>query len=664
MAVFLTSPNVILTPGRLKKAVDYFLAQPAFSFDVESMGEHRGTPHLNTLSWISLATHGMTIVVPFGHPIGTRVAGHNKVPQQYKTGAKTGQTYYRKVPFYEDPPEQMTPGEVFEILEPLFFSPVIIKIAHNATFDLASIAKYYGGRPPLPPFDDTIVNTWLCDENRHKFGLKYVIRDFFGVQYDDEEVGRCVEKHPFDTVAAYAYLDARYCWLLWQHLRPQLEELELGEVHEIEAQLIGVLTDMRLTGATVDVPRLESLKDELAIRLEEIKGRVYKAAGKPFNINSNAQKQDLLYGPKSEGGQGLTPWKLTDGGRAKAKAGVPVTNRDYSTDDSVLVSFPGNKLARALSEYQETSKVLSTYVIGYLGDKDAPEKKPCRIFSDRIHADFVQYGTVSGRFSCREPNLQNIPRPDTELGKIIRGIWIAQRGYRLVVADFGQIELVVLAHYLGEGKLYEGFLAGVDPHRMTAAMVLGKTPDEVTSKERQNFGKSINFAVVYGAGLKKVASMAEVSEKEAKKFLNKHRQEFPEIYHYREYLLRKCRAQDPPHIRTLSGRMRRLPNINSRDEGLRMYSERQAFNSLVQGSAADIQKVAMLNAYDLIQRTLPEAALTMCVHDELVMTCPESRAQEGEQLLREAMTGPSVQSMVDVPLTVDTHIVQRWAEAK
>lgn len=659
----MTSPDVILTPEKLKQVVDYFLSQPAFAFDTESQGEHRGVPHLNTLSWLSLATFGRTVVIPFGHPIGSVIAGHTKVPQQYKTGAKTGQTYYRKVPFYEEPPEQMDPGEVFEILGPLFFSESIIKIAHNATFDFASIAKYYGGRICPPPFDDTIVNTWLCDENRRKFGLKYVIKDFFGVQYDDEEVGRCVEKYPFDKVALYSHMDARFCWLLWLHLNPQLEAMELKEVHELESSLLDVLTDMRLTGAPVDVPRLEELKEELATRLEEVKGRVFKAAGKPFNINSNAQKQDLLYGPEEEGGQGLKPWKLTRGGQDKQDRGEEITIRDYSVDDSVLASYPRNKLAKVLSEYADTAKVLSTYVIGYLGDPDEPDKKPRRIFSERIHADFVQYGTVSGRFSCRDPNLQNIPRPDTDLGRLVRGVWLAKPGYRLVVADFGQIELVVLAHYLGQGKLYEGFLAGIDPHRMTAAMVLGKSPDEVTSKERQNFGKSINFAVVYGAGLEKVASMADTSERQAQKFLNKHRREFPEIYLYKDYVLNKCREQEPPHIRTLSGRMRRLPYINSPDRKRRMYSERQCFNSLIQGSAADIQKVAMLNAYRDSRRG-DDIKMIMTVHDEIVVTAPEHKADLAADILRDAMTGDACQSMVDVPLSVDIHSVTRWSDAK
>ena len=214
--------------------------------------------------------------------------------------------------------------------------------------------------------------------------------------------------------------------------------------------------------------------------------------------------------------------------------------------------------------------MLHTYVLGYLGDPTAKDK-PCKIFNDRIFADFVQYGTKTGRESCRDPNLQNVGRPDTELGKLIRGVFIADPGCRLIIADYGQVELVMLAHYLGQGKLYDGFLAGIDPHQMTAAMVLGKDPADVTKAERQAYGKSINFAVVYGAGDNKVASMIGngTTPREARKFLDRHETEFPEIYGFKEYILDQCRAARPPHITTLWGRKRRVPGILSSDKGMR-----------------------------------------------------------------------------------------------
>lgn len=640
-----TSPCVILSESHLDKTVRYFLQQEAFVFDVESSGANRGIPHENTLTWLSMATNESAVVIPFGHPLGSRVIGSHKVPDTYKTG----RSYMRTVLDYDDPPEQLSPAVVFDHLRPLFFSESIVKVAHNATFDLASVKKYFGA-VPSPPFDDTIVLAWLLNENRHRLGLKYLVQDIFGFAYDDAETGRCVEKHPFDTVALYSYLDARYDWLLYRHLIPQIAEANLAGVHAIEADLIRVLVDMRLTGARVDVPRLRQLEGELTDRLEEIKGRVWLAAGRPFNINSVVEKRRLLFGRKRAGGQGLRAWKTTKGGAE-------------STDDEVLASYPGNPLASALREYQDTAKVLSTYVVGYLGDESDPAGKPCRIFRERIHADFVQYGTVSGRMSCRQPNLQNIPRPDTALGKKIRGIWVAAAGHKLVVADFGQIELVVLAHYTGEGRLFDGFHQGIDPHRLTAATVLGIPPGEVTKDQRQYLGKAINFAVVYGAGVRKVATMAGVPIDEARAILAKHQRMFPEIYLYRDDLIKRCRKASPPHIRTLSGRMRRLPAINAGDEGLRMYSERQAFNSLIQGGAADIQKVAMIIAYD-DQRRGSDITMILTVHDEIVLSAPEAKAELAAGILRDAMTGPATQSMISVPLSADVAIVDRWSDAK
>jgi DNA polymerase I-like protein with 3'-5' exonuclease and polymerase domains len=637
----MTSPSVILTEGKLQDAVSYLVQQDGFAFDVESHGLNRGIPHLNNISWISLASDRLTAVVPCGHPIGTKVIGSHKEPSVYSTGRK----YMKNVTDYEDPPPQLSPATVFDIIRPLFFNPFITKVAHNATFDLASVAKYFGA-VPSPPFDDTIVDAWLCDENRKRFGLKYLTKDIFHHTYDDEDVGRCVEKHPFDTVALYSYLDARYDWLLYRRLQPQIAKMDLSAVHDLESQIIRVLVDMRLNGARVDVPRLKELQVQLTDRLVDITGDVYSAAGRVFNMNSTAQKRSLLF-DKPPDGQGLKPWKKTKG-------------EQWSTDDEVLKSYPANPLASALREYGDTAKVLGTYVVGYLGDPKDPDKKPCRIFSDHVHADFVQYGTVSGRFSCREPNLQNIPRPDTALGKTIRGIWIADPGHHLVVADFGQIELVVLAHYLGQGKLYEGFHQGIDPHRMTAAMVLGKAPGEVTKDERQYLGKTLGFATVYGAGFKKVASMAQVSETRAREILAKHKEMFPEIYEFRDYLIADCRRGVP--LRTLAGRIRRLPTINAADDGLRKYAERQAFNSLIQGGAADLQKIAMLRAYNDPRKQ--DIKMLMCVHDEIVLTSPDEQVPVAEDILREAMTGDGIQALITVPLTADICAVERWSEAK
>jgi len=649
-----TQDYVVLTRDHLDRVVDYFLQQDAFVFDIESMGENRNVPTQNEVVWIALATEGMSVVIPFGHPNGNTLIK----PATKKKNKVTGK--FDPVPaVFSAPPKQLRPSEVFDALRPLFFSD-IIKIAHNATFDLLSVAKYFGAIPTGPKHD-TIVMQHLLNENLNSKGLKDLTERYYGVTYDHENVGKCIENHPFGVVAHYAFMDARYTWLLWKRLLPLIDRANLREVFELELNdgktgVIDVLCAMGAAGAYVDEETLESLKAELTDRLIEIEGRIYKAAGQKFNINSTPQKQQILYGPKSEGGQGLTPFKRT------AK-GAP------STDSDSLEAHKGNPLIDALLEYAEINKLLGTYVLGYLGEEGNP-KKPRRIYDGRIHADLVQYGTVTGRFSCREPNLQNIPRPSTELGKKIRGLFIAPPGMKMVVADYGQIEMMLLAHFAGPGPLYHGIHNGMDPHSATAAALKGMDVKEFMERKEagdkeiaaaRQVAKGINFAVVYGAGPDKVASMAEISLKEAKRFLKIHQEQFPEVYRFKKKVVETCRSRKPPHVVTLLGRKRRLPTIWSSDQGLRGQAERQAVNSLIQGSAADIIKLAMIRLHD----TLPEdMQLILSVHDELVTLCPEDRAEHCAELVHEAMLGEGIQSLVNVPLDSDLKIVDRWSEAK
>lgn len=592
-----------------------------------------------------MATQGAAIVVPFGHPIGTQITGYHKEPRLCTDGKTRNYT----VPDYEPPPKQIPKANVFDILRPLFFREDIIKSAHGAVYDITACAKDFGEVIPQP-FNCTVVQSWLLDENRRRHGLKYLTKDLYEFYYDDEEVGRCVEKYPFDKVAHYSYCDAVYAEILRERFTPQISEQRLDRVYALEMDILNVLVGMRLAGAHVDVPRLVELREELSIEREEREKLVFKAAGCEFNLNSPQQKQKILFGSKRKGGQGLTPWKLTDTGKKQKKAGEEITG--WSTDDEALESFPTNPVAVSLREYNEVHKLLSTYVLAYLGDP-AKGKEP-QVYDDRIHADFVQYGTNTRRFSCRDPNLQNIPRPDTDLGKLIRGVWCADPGWKLIVGDYGQIELVIFAHYCGSGALYDGFMEGLDPHAVTA---------DKLDIERQ-MGKTLNFSMSYGAGMYKVASMLKVDVDLAREILKSHRREFPEIYELKDYIIEVCRSRKPvPYVRTLFGGLRRLPDINSNQDGLRYRAERQAVSAVIQGSAADLIKLAMVRA-DSMLAAIPGAHLVLTVHDEIVLTAPEEHAEEAADVLHEAMLGPDIQSLVKVPLTSDIKIVDRWSEAK
>lgn len=650
---------VVTDSAQLEQVVRYFLNRPAFVFDVETMppdeqaeSATRGEPTENIVVWIALATDGMTVVIPMGHPNGNRLVRKATRRKNKITGK------FDMLPaIYDDPPEQLTPSEVFEALEPLFFDPDRIAIAHNAPFDFGSVAKYFGGRIPTCQKQDTIVVRWLLNENMHSYKLKPMIERDFGVKYDQSDVGKKIEVHSFRDVAHYAFMDARYEWVIWKRYAPLIKDAGLTEVFEVECELLDVLISMRLAGVYVDIDTIYALREELTAEVERLEAEVYRAAGQRFNMNSAPQKQHILYDPPSEGGQGLKPRKRTP-------KGAP------STDADSLEAYLGkNKVVDALAEYAEVNKILGTYIIGYTG-VDGDDKKPCRIYDGRIHADLKQYGTVSGRFSCAEPNLQNIPRPDTKLGKKIRGLFIAPPGYKMVVADYGQIEMVLLAHFAGPGPLYHGIHAGMDPHSATAAALNGIPVEEFMRRKKEGdpaisamrqVAKGINFAIVYGAGPDKVARMAEITVAEAKRFLEKHREMFPEVYRFKQKVISVTRSRKPPHIRTLLGRKRRLPAIYARDQAARGEAERQAVNSLIQGSAADIIKLAMIR----LHKALPDdMQLVLSVHDELGILCPEEKAEECAEILREAMLGEGITGLINVPLTADVKIVDRWSDAK
>lgn len=677
--------GLILKEEDLIDEVEYFLKQEAFAFDVESMDgvfpDTRGVPTQNSVVWISLATHGRTICIPMGHPNGDVLLqkAHRKKDSQTKK-------FVQYPNIFDAPPEQLRPSQVFEILRPLFFHEKIKKIAHNETFDVISIAKYYNDVVIPGPLEDTIVFQWLLDENigqmaagpkrPMKKGLKDLIKWYYGVDYDKENVGKCIEAHPFSAVARYIMLDTRYDWLLWKHYSPLLLEEDLWPITALENQVTEVCCQMGLVGAPVDVQAIEELKVDLTQQLVQIEAKIYRAAGKVFNINSVPQKQEILFGLKKEGGQALKPIKFSK------KTGAP------STDAETLEKYAGNPVVDALLEYQEVSKILNTYVIGYIGDPE--NDKPNRIFNGRIHTDLVQYGTVTGRFSSREPNLQNIPRPDTELGKKIRGLFMAPFRYKLLIADYGQMELRILASMIGYGGLYDGFQAGIDAHTQTAALVY-RVPVDKVEKWQRSAAKTLNFAIVYGAQAAKVAQTLKITVEEAEQLLADHRTAFPEIYKFKDYILKiaKSRKTDP-HIRTIMGRKRRvwevLPEIARKEAPkLEWYNpaqpwraersilargERQIINSLVQGSLGDIIKLAMVRMHKLTSedaRKNPgnEIHMILSVHDELVILCPEERTEEGSAMLKEAMIGKEVQDLIKVPLDIGNVVVaDRWSEAK
>lgn len=673
--------GLILTVEDLKEQLEYFLKQDAFVFDIESMDgiipETRGIPAYNRVVWLSMATYGRAIVIPMGHPNGDVLLRKAYRKKNKETGKMDSFP-----PVYDAPPEQLKPSVVFSILRPLFFSKTIRKIAHSAIMDFVSVAKYYDGEIPCGPVEDTMTTVWMTNENigqregggpRRPIdkGLKTLTKFNWGVDYDHEGVGKKIELHPFSKVAMYALQDAIRTWLVKGEYRRKCEEEGVMAHLALEEQVTEVLLRMNQVGAPMDVQALEALRDDLTAELVKLEANIYKAAKRVFNVNSTPQKQQILYGLKKDGNQGLKPTKLTKGGIAKKKNGEPLDKiLDWSTDKEALEEHANNPVVRALLEYQEVNKLLGTYVIGYLGVEGDPDK-PRRVFNGRIHAALVQNGTVSSRFSCRDPNLQNIPRPDKPLGKRVRGLFKAPEGYKLVVADYAQIEYRVLAHFIGRGVLFDGFWAGIDAHKATAMAMYGCTLEEVTKEMRQH-SKALGFGVLFGSGPAKLAAMLDCSLDRANELLEEYARNQPEVIRFKKHVVNEARKREVPHIITLTGFKRRTWDLNHEWFGPRGRAERQIFNSLIQGSAAGIIKTAMVRVHEALKADFAahdhnpadRIDLVLSVHDELVLLAPDHRAQDAKLILEEAMAGEEMQKMLKVPLEADAMIVERWSEAK
>ncbi|WP_405667905.1 DNA polymerase [Streptomyces sp. NBC_00055] len=626
--------QLVTTLDQLHDVVDYFETRDGFAFDVETVGPHRGVPAVNEVMWLSLATDGACSVIPLGHP-----NGYNLLRKATRRKNKTTGEWEHVPYLYDEPPKQLRPSQVFGALEKLFFSERT-KVAHNAPFDLLSVAKYFGGKFPPPPYGDTIVAAWMLNENR-LIGLKALDRERYQLDYAHDDTGKCVEKHPFGQVQDYAYLDGRTTWLQWKDMRPKIMAEGLEDMWALEMDVLHCLLHMGQGGVPVDIKALQELRTRLRAEMEHAEAEVYRAAGKVFNINSTPQKAKILYEE-----QGLKPRKLT-------KKGAP------STDAEALEPYKGrNDFVSALLGYQDVKTILGTYVEGYLGNAD--EDKPTQIFNGRIHPMLKQYGTVTGRFSCSTPNVQNWPRPDTVWGKAIRDLVDPIPGFKLLVADYAQIEQRILAHFAGKGALWRGFWDNIDAHTATASAVFGVAPEDVTKQMRQ-VAKAIAFAINYGAGPQKVADMSHTTLRRAKQILATHERQFPEVYGYKRKLLRTVRSRRPePYLRTLLGRKRRLPDLLSHDRGRRAKAERQVVNSHIQGSNADMTKLALVRLHKSL---LPDMQILLTVHDEIAAMCPADIAEEGAKVLHEAMAGAEMQ-LLSVPVTTDVKICDRWSEAK
>jgi DNA polymerase I-like protein with 3'-5' exonuclease and polymerase domains len=668
--------NIITTKKQLEELVEFYSKVDGFAFDVETVGENRIQPVVNDVLWISLATESRTDVIPMGHPNGDflrwdkelllsgqkKLAAGKNLEDLKETDFSKNQAKWK--PVFGAPPEQLLPGDVFKALKPLFFSDQL-KVGHNIKFDLKSIAKYYRGVVPKKPFFDTLMAAFVIDNrNRGKLGLKDCSEKYLKIKVE-KGIGAEVEVHSFSDVAHYSGFDSEVTWKLYKELEPKLTG-SLARVWGLEMDVVGALCDMELAGATVDVAELINLKNRLEVDIDAATARAYRLAGKAFPMNSVQEKQKLLFSPKEDGGRGIKPnmkvkIALTTKGQDMSAAGQALTINQFSVSSDALEFYRSkDELVDAILEYQDLNKLMTTYVMPYLGGditrttagKSRIIEKKSLLINGKVHTSFKSHGAETGRFSSSDPNLQNIPSSG-QYGKLIRNLFVAPPGYKLVVADYSQIEPRIVASFSNDPIMMDNYLTGKDIYT---------TIGDTVGLDRKA-GKVLVLAMTYGVGPDKIASSLGVTTDAAKKLLNDFTERFHDIAKYKAKVLRLSAQRSPvPYVETVFGRRRYIPDLKSSERGLKSRADRQAFNTVIQGSAADLMKLAIVRAHSCFIDE-PDVNVVLTVHDELVTVAREDLAEETAEAIRVSMEGIKLPE-ITVPLIADVKIVDKWGEAK
>jgi len=523
---------------------------------------------------------------------------------------------------------QLSRDEILSALRPLLEDPALPKLGHNLKFDYAMLAAPHNGAVRLAgPLYDTMIGAYLLDPARRSYKLDDLSREagFCLTPYAEVTAGLA----DFSRVAparacAYSCEDVRATLLLFQPMRPRLEAGGLWPLFcEVECPLLAVLAGMEKSGILVRRDLLASLSREFGEKLLTLEGDIHRLAGRTFNINSPKQLGEVLF----------EELHLPRG--RKTKSG-------YSTDTRVLEQLARrHPLPREVMEYRNLAKLKSTHVDALM-DLIRPD-------SGRVHTSFNQCATATGRLSSSQPNLQNIPIRGEE-GRRIRAAFVAGPGQVLVSADYSQIDLRVLAHYAGDQALLEAFHAGEDIHTRTAAEVFGVDPLMV-SPEMRRAAKSINFGIVYGMSGFGLAQQLDISRQKAQDFIDRYFAHYTGVRRFMDDIVTQARQDG--YVSTLLGRRRPLPDLASSNRTVREFAERTAINTPIQGSAADIIKLAMLRVEEALRREGLAARLLLQIHDELVLEVPDAETTTVCQLLKRKM---ETVLQLAVPLLVNVHI--------
>ena len=533
---------------------------------------------------------------------------------------------------------QLTEAEAVEVLGPLLSDPELPKVGQNLKYDLQVMTR--NGYTLAGIADDTMLQDYILEPERNHHGLDDLALRYLGhrmIPYK-EALGADPKKVPFSQAPLhkaipYGAEDAHVSWLLRKELQERLNERELDPVYrQLEMPLIPILAKMEAAGIGINVPELQALSVELAGRIRELEKKLYAVAGQTFNLASTKQLRKVLFEDL-----GLEPTKKT------AKGG------NYSTDADTLEQlrdqheFPG-----LLLDWRSLTKLKSTYV-------DALPTSVSRV-TDRIHTSFHQAVAATGRLASNNPNLQNIPSR-TEEGRRIRACFVARPGHVFLSCDYSQVELRLLAHYCKEGALLEAFQKGDDIHRRTAAEVFGVAPEEVSSEQR-SAAKAINFGIIYGMSSFRLAKQLKISKSDAQAYIDDYFERAPQVKRVIEEFI--AASTETGYATTLWGRQRPVVGLDSRNFRDRTAAERVAVNTPIQGSAADLIKLAMMAVDKRLAADAPDATLLLQVHDELVLEVPEERVEAVAALVKEEMEGVA---KLEAPLRVDCGWGKTWEAA-
>ncbi len=546
--------------------------------------------------------------------------------------------YY--IPVEHQEGTQLSMEKVVKALQIPLSNVDIPKIAHNAKYDY--IVLHRTGIVVTPISFDTMIAEWLINPDSRNLGLKNLAWVRLGVEmtHIDALIGSgrsqiTMDAVPITKAAPYAVADAVITLRLYALLKKELEATHsLSLFNDLEMPLIPILARMEMNGIALDRMYFEKFSKELEDRLGEIELKIHRLAGEPFNINSTQQLSDVVFNQLK-----LEP---PDGSR-KTSSGF------LSTAAGVLENMRGqHEIIDLILEYRELSKLKSTYV----------DSLPLQINPEtqRVHTSFNQTGTVTGRIASSDPNLQNIPTR-TELGRRVRYGFVAAPGMKLLAVDYSQIELRIVAHMAQDAAMLSAFRSGQDIHAATAAAIFD-VPIEKVSKDQRRHAKAINFGLIYGMSPFGLTRSTDLTLAEAENFVKAYFERFPGIKKYLDST-RKL-ATEQGYVETLLGRRRYFPNLKSgTNYNMRQREEREAINAPIQGSAADIMKLAMIHLPPALTDAHSSAKILLQVHDELILEVPEGELTQTAELVKETMENAF---KLEIPMTADARSGNNWGE--